>query len=95
MTQLTPTSKELLTIAQAADYALSSASTIKRRIKDGKLSAVRNGRKLYVSRADLDALFTPVAVGEAELAAALARRIAADAPRLSPESKARLASLLS
>lgn len=94
MNKLTPNPKELLTIAQAAEYVCSSPSTIKRRIRDGKLPAVRNGRKLYVEASDLNALFTPACPSEEDLVEALARQIACSAPNLSPESRTRLASLL-
>ena len=92
---LTPDPRHLLTIEQAAKRAFSSASTIKRRIKVGKLPAVRNGRKLYVSEEDLAKLFDVVPVSEEERFEELAKQLAAQAPTLSAERKARLAALLS
>lgn len=87
--------RHLLTIEQAAKRAFSSVSTIKRRIKAGKLPAVRNGRKLYVSEEDLAKLFDVVPVSEEERFEELAKQLAAQAPTLSAERKARLAALLS
>lgn len=86
---------DLLTREQAAKYAACSLSKLDNLRKSGQLSAIRNGRRVYFHRTDLEALFTSEALSEEERERALARKIAATAPALSPERRLRLATLLS
>lgn len=51
-----PAVAELLSTAEAARYAKVSPRSIRRWLDDGRLRARRAGRKLLISRADLDAL---------------------------------------
>ena len=98
----------LLTVQQAAACIPCSESTVKRRIRSGELPATtfgESGRKYFISPADLEkamvnAMFGKTAQGVAEQSEderleAIARVIAAEAPELTAERKAKLASLLS
>ena len=54
-----------LSIAQAAEIKGVHKNTIRNRIKDGSLPAVRLGRNIIrINLADLEALFTPYKGGE-------------------------------
>lgn len=54
-----------LTIAQSAELVNTHPNTIRNRIKDGKLPAMRLGRNIIrINEADLLALFTPYQGGE-------------------------------
>lgn len=58
-------SKTWLTIAQCAELVNTHPNTIRNRIKDGKLPAMRLGRNIIrIDQADLEALFTPYQGGE-------------------------------
>jgi excisionase family DNA binding protein len=97
---LTP---DRLTLPEASIYCGKHVATIRRRIHSGELPAVRIGRRHCVLSSDLDNLFTPVAVpvvprhvstGPFEDLEAAAKRVAAMAPPLSADQRARIASLL-
>ena len=86
----------------AAERSNCSVATVRRRIADGSLPAVLQGNKHEVDVADLDRVFAPVpvtpkrdaAAAALEALEAAARRVAAQAPPLSFEQRARLTELL-
>ena len=91
-----------LDVRGASTHSRRSVATVRRRIADGSLPAVLNGNKHEVDVADLDRVFMPVRVVPKRDAAAAAfdalevaaRRVAAEAPPLSFEQRARLIELL-
>lgn len=92
-----------LPLPEAAEHAGVHISTLRRRIHRGELPAVSIGNRHFVSLADLDnpsqPAPVPVAPKQVRTAAfdeleAAARRVAASAPPLSADQRARLASLL-
>lgn len=91
----------LLTVKQAAAYVPCSESTIKRRVRSGVLPAKTfgaSGRKLFIDIEDLRGAMVTCDHGdptEDERIEAITRAIAEAAPKLTDESKARLAALLS
>jgi excisionase family DNA binding protein len=44
----------LLTVAQAAEYLARSTRAVENMIQDGKLRTVRDGRRVFLARKDLD-----------------------------------------
>lgn len=52
-----PTRSRWLTVDQAAEYLGVTAKAIRRRADRGRLSVVRDGRRVYVDRAALDEAF--------------------------------------
>ncbi len=93
--QNTPPDDGWLTVKEAAKRAHCSESTIKRRISEGKLPAIRNGRKYLVRAEDVDNLFAPTLKTEQEVFDYLERQIEALALNLSEEHKLSLAAMLS
>lgn len=95
--------KALLTVKEAAATVPCSESTIKRRIRSGELPAKtfgKSGRAYLIDPEDLEKLlvtssFGKIETDEDERLEAIARTIAAEAPELTAERKARLAALLS
>jgi excisionase family DNA binding protein len=89
-------------LRSAAERRNCSIATVRRRIADGSLPAVRNGNKYEVNVADLDRVFAPVPIEPTRNSAAAAfealesaaRRVAAQAPPLSQRQRARLTELL-
>lgn len=77
-----------LDLDTAAERSGRSVITLRRYIKTGRLPAVRDGRKLYVAKEELDAAVAPVpvVVAESDLKA-WARRMAAAAPPFRPEQR--------
>lgn len=51
---------DLLSVAEVAALTGYSQVTIRAKIRDGILPAIRRGRKLLVTRNDIQKLFTPV-----------------------------------
>lgn len=51
---------DFLTVAEVAEQTGYSQVTIRAKIRDGILPAIRRGRKLLVARNDIQKLFTPV-----------------------------------
>lgn len=97
-TPAAPLAENLLTLREAAALGYGGYSTLRKRIREGRLSAFRLGNRLVVRRDDLDALITPVhPAGPPALdpaVAAWAEGVAATAPPLSPTDAAQVASLL-
>lgn len=89
----------LLTVKQAAAYVPCSESTLKRRIRSGELPAKtfgESGRKYFISLEDLEnSMVAKAPATDEKRIETLARAIAAEAPELTAERKAKLASLLS
>jgi excisionase family DNA binding protein len=57
--------KKLVSLAAAAEYADVHPRTLRRRIAEGKLPAVRVGRNIKIDLKDLEASFEPVGGGAA------------------------------
>lgn len=77
-----------LDLDAAAECSGRSVITLRRYIRTGRLPAVKDGRKIYVTQADLEAAVTPVPVvaSDSDLKA-WARRMAAAAPPFRPEQR--------
>lgn len=60
---MTATDADLMTLAEAAAAMRCGEDTVRRRIGAGTLPARRVGKRLLVSRADLDRLLAGVPVG--------------------------------
>ena len=84
----------LVSMREAIDGGYGSRSTLTRRINDGSLPAVKNGRYIFFKQEDLDALFKPARPTEEAAMRELAKAIADSAPKLSAQSKRELAALL-
>ena len=101
MAKPTSNTNGLLTVKQAAAYVPCSETTIKRRIRSGELpfkTFGESGRKYFISLEDLEKLMATRSfrkTTEGDRIEAIARAIAAEAPELTAERKAKLASLLS
>ena len=103
MAKPTSNTNGLLSVKQAAAYVHCSESTVKRRIRSGELPAKtfgKSGRKYFISLEDLEKTMVSAMCGEAAQAEdegleAIARDLAAEAPELSAERRAKPASLLS
>ncbi|WP_369744462.1 helix-turn-helix domain-containing protein [Paenarthrobacter sp. AMU7] len=78
---------QMLDLKAAADRSNRSVDTIRRYIKAGRLPAVRDGRKLYVTADDLDKALSEDRgqLSNASDLKAWAQRMAAEAPPLKPE----------
>ncbi len=68
--------REILTVAQAAEYLQVNPETVRRAARAGRLPAARIGRQWRIRRADLDRLFTERLIDRA-LAEEAERRLAA------------------
>ena len=90
--------EDLLTLREAAELGYGAYSTLRKRIREGKLTAHRLGNRLVASRDDLDALITPVhPAGPSALDPAViawVETVAATAPPLTPADAAQVAALL-
>ncbi|MCO4253881.1 MULTISPECIES: helix-turn-helix domain-containing protein [Micrococcaceae] len=77
-----------LDLGAAAVCSGRSVITLRRYIKAGRLPAVKDGRKIYVTRPDLDAAVTPIPIvaSDSDLKS-WARRMAAAAPPFRPEQR--------
>lgn len=77
-----------LDLDAAHEYSGRSVITLRRYIRTGRLPAVKDGRKVYVTKADLEAAITPVPVvaSDSDLKN-WARRMAAAAPPFRPEQR--------
>jgi hypothetical protein len=77
-----------LDLDAAAECSGRSVITLRRYIRTGRLLAVKDGRKIYVTQADLEAAVTPIPViaSDSDLKS-WARRMAAAAPPFRPEQR--------
>jgi len=50
--------EKLYTVAQAAEYLQCSLSTIRRRIREGHLTAIKNGRLVRIRESELGKMLT-------------------------------------
>ncbi|GAA4757420.1 helix-turn-helix domain-containing protein [Gordonia alkaliphila] len=89
--------EDLLTLREAAELGYGAYSTLRKRIREGKLTAYHLGNRIVLHRDDLDALITPVHPAGPSLDPAVAawvESVAATAPPLSPADAAAVAALL-
>ncbi len=89
-----PVRVPLTKAAQIGTYG--GYSTLRKKVAEGDLPAVRVGRRIFVHLDDLDAMAEPV-VGHPTTTASIEKaidRIVASAPCLSPEQRDRLAEVL-
>ncbi|WP_190243065.1 helix-turn-helix domain-containing protein [Arthrobacter globiformis] len=77
-----------LDLDAGAEFSGRSVITLRRYIRTGRLPAVKDGRKIYVTQADLEAAVRPVPVvaSDGDLKS-WARRMAAAAPPFRPEQR--------
>lgn len=83
-----------LSLQQAAADGYAAYSTLRAYVKDGRLPAVRIGRRLKVRREDLDALAQSARQTASRDAVAAIQRIVDDAPPLTQNQRERLAVIL-
>lgn len=77
-----------LDLNAAAECSGRSVITLRRYIRTGRLPAVKDGRKVYVTRTDLDAAVAPIPVVASDNDLKnWARRMAAAAPPFRPEQR--------
>lgn len=77
-----------LDLDASAAHSGRSTVTLRRYIKMGRLPAVKDGRKIYVTQTDLDAAVAPVPVAATcEDLKSWAQRMAAAAPPFRPEQR--------
>lgn len=91
-----PTPEPLISLQQAVELGYGGYSTLRAYIADGRLEAVKVGRRYRLRRNDLEALQIPAPGRPPERTAADAAidRIVAAAPRLTAEQRERLALIL-
>jgi len=82
-----------ISLQQAAALGYGGYSTLRKHIADGRLPAVRVGRRVKVHRKDLDALAIPTAVSPNTLDDAVLRAVQA-APHLTDEQRSKLRAVL-
>lgn len=88
---------QYIDVKTAIEHGYGSRSTLSRWAQKGVVRSFRNGPRLMLAVADLDAVKAArnaSAASEADVVESLSRQIAASAPALSPASRARLAELL-
>lgn len=70
-----------LDLGAAAERSGRSTVTLRRYIKTGRLPAVKDGRKIYVTEADLDSAVMPIPIVASDVdLKSWAQRLAATAP---------------
>lgn len=87
--------QHLIPLPEATKLGYGSVSTLRRRIKNGTLPAVKvRGTQLRVNENDLRAMQMPAVPSTEQAYLQAAKAIAAAAPALTPQQKAGLAALL-
>ncbi|ACV23044.1 Helix-turn-helix domain [Slackia heliotrinireducens] len=89
------TEEKLLSAQEAIDAGYGSRATLYRYRKAGKLPAVIKLGRLYYKQSDLEKLTSPYTAEEEAVYEEYAKKLMADMPKFSLETKQKLANLVS
>lgn len=82
-------------LKEAANSGYPAYSTLRKYISDGRLPAVKMGRRIMVRKQDLDSLAKPMqGMKNSQAIKAAIERVVAESPSLTTEQRERLAAVL-